>query len=144
MNNFGAPRSTVHQYSDGTVSQEISGVQMSKIFPDGTTIIGTSITTNGSLLQVYGDLFVDVITNATIDTDKFLVSNNGVIEYRTGSEVLADIDAVPVTRQLTINGTSYDLSADRSWSVGTVTSVDMSVPAGFAIGGNPVTTTGSE
>lgn len=30
---------------------------------------------------------------------------------------------VPTSRQLTINGTAYDLSADRSWSVGTVTSV---------------------
>jgi len=30
---------------------------------------------------------------------------------------------VPTTRTLTINGTAYDLSADRTWSVGTVTSV---------------------
>lgn len=30
---------------------------------------------------------------------------------------------VPTSRELTINGTAYDLSADRSWSVGTVTSV---------------------
>ena len=30
---------------------------------------------------------------------------------------------VPTSRTLNINGTSYDLSADRSWSVGTVTSV---------------------
>ena len=30
---------------------------------------------------------------------------------------------MPTSRQLTINGTAYDLSADRSWSVGTVTSV---------------------
>lgn len=30
---------------------------------------------------------------------------------------------VPTTRTLTINGTAYDLSANRTWSVGTVTSV---------------------
>lgn len=143
MNNFGSPRSTVHDYSDGEVAQYISGVQVSRIFSDGSTVIGLSTVSNGVLLQVYGDLFVDAIGNATIDTDKFIVSNNGVIEYRTGSEVLDDIDGVPITRELTINGTSYDLSADRSWSVGTVTSVDMSVPAGFAIGGNPITTTGT-
>jgi hypothetical protein len=35
---------------------------------------------------------------------------------------------VPTSRQLTINGTSYDLSADRSWSVGTVTSVATTGP----------------
>jgi predicted heme/steroid binding protein len=32
-------------------------------------------------------------------------------------------DAVSTSRTLTINGTSYDLSANRTWSVGTVTSV---------------------
>ncbi len=143
MNNFGSPRATIHEYSDGEIIQTISGVQVSKIFPDGTTIIGTSITTNGSLLQVYGDLFVDVITNAVTDTDKFLVSDSGVVKYRTGSEVLSDIGAVPTTRELTINGVSYDLSANRTWSVGTVTSVDMSVPTGFSIGGNPVTGAGT-
>jgi predicted heme/steroid binding protein len=143
MNNFGSPRSTVHNYTDGEIIQSIAGVQVSKIFPDGSTIIGLNTISNGSLLQVYGDLFVDAIANATVDTDKFIVSNGGVIEYRTGSEVLSDIDGVPTSRQLTINGTSYDLSADRSWSVGTVTSVDMSVPAGFTISGNPVTGSGT-
>lgn len=36
-----------------------------------------------------------------------------------GSDALApsDIGAVPTSRQLTINGTAYDLSADRSWTV---------------------------
>jgi hypothetical protein len=29
----------------------------------------------------------------------------------------SDIDAVPITRTLTINGTTYDLSADRSWTI---------------------------
>ncbi len=36
---------------------------------------------------------------------------------------LAGLGGVPSTRSLTINGTAYDLSADRVWSVGTVTSV---------------------
>jgi len=35
---------------------------------------------------------------------------------------------VPTSRTLTINGTSYDLSANRSWSVGTVTSIATSGP----------------
>ena len=36
---------------------------------------------------------------------------------------------VPTSRQLTINGTAYDLSADRSWSVGTVTTVSFTLGA---------------
>lgn len=55
---------------------------------------------------------------------------------------------VPVTRTLTINGVSYDLSADRSWSIaspggGSVTSVAMTVPVGFSISGSPITTAGT-
>jgi hypothetical protein len=55
---------------------------------------------------------------------------------------------VPVTRTLTINGVSYDLSADRSWSIaspggGSVTSVAMTVPTGFAVSGSPITTAGT-
>lgn len=36
---------------------------------------------------------------------------------------LAGLGGVPTTRTLSINGTSFDLSANRSWTVGTVTSV---------------------
>lgn len=56
-------------------------------------------------------------------------------------------NAVPQTRTLTIGGVTYDLSADRTWAGGggggSVTSVDMSVPTGFSISGNPITTTGT-
>ena len=63
----------------------------------------------------------------------------------TGTGIL---NAVPTTRTLTIGGVTYDLSADRTWAGGgggngTVTSVDMSVPTGFAISGNPITTSGT-
>lgn len=52
-------------------------------------------------------------------------------------------DSAPSNRTITINGTTYDLSADRSWSVGTVTSVGLSVPTGFSIGSSPVTGSGT-
>lgn len=64
--------------------------------------------------------------------------NRSIIANQTAS--------VPITRILTIGGVSYDLSQDRTWTVGgsgTVTSVDMSVPTGFAISGNPITTSGT-
>jgi hypothetical protein len=51
----------------------------------------------------------------------------------------APTTGVPTSRQLTINGTTYDLTADRTWSVGTVTSV---ATAGL-ISGGPITTTGT-
>lgn len=143
MNNFGAPRSTVHSYTDGIVVQSIGGTQVSRMFANGNMVLGGGFVDNGYKLELSGSLFVDSIANATTDTDRFLVSDGGVVKYRTGSEVLADIGAVPTTRTLTINGTAFDLSDDRAWSVGTVTSVDMSVPSGFAIAGNPVTGAGT-
>lgn len=38
-----------------------------------------------------GSVKITTINNATTDTDKFLVSDAGVIKYRTGAEVLSDI-----------------------------------------------------
>jgi uncharacterized protein YaiE (UPF0345 family) len=48
---------------------------------------------------------------------------------------------VPQTRTLSINGTSYDLSANRSWSVGTVTSV--ATNTGTGITGGTITSSGT-
>jgi hypothetical protein len=54
---------------------------------------------------------------------------------------------VPTTRTLTINGTSYDLSADRSWTIpagGTVTSVELAAGTGISLSGtNPITVSGT-
>ena len=143
MNNFGSPRSTVHSYTDGIIVNSIAGTQVSRMFANGNFILGDGFVDNGYKLEIEGNLYVETIANATVDTDKFLVSDAGVIKYRTGSQIVTDLGAVPSTRTLTINGTAFDLSADRSWSVGTVTSVDMSVPTGFTISGNPVTSSGT-
>jgi predicted heme/steroid binding protein len=143
MNNFGSPRSTTHSYTDGVVVEAIASTQVRKTFANGNTIFGDGINDTGYKVTIEGDLYLETIANATVDTDRFIVSDSGGIKYRTGAEVLSDIGAVPTSRQLTINGTAYDLSADRSWSVGTVTSVDMSVPTGFTISGNPVTGSGT-
>ena len=40
---------------------------------------------------IAGSLDINTIANATTDTDKFLVSDSGVIKYRTGAELLSDI-----------------------------------------------------
>jgi hypothetical protein len=57
----------------------------------------------------------------TTDTKKFYVGDNSTL----GGIEIGPISGsfVPTTRNLTINGTTQDLSADRTWSVGTVTSV---------------------
>jgi hypothetical protein len=50
---------------------------------------------------------------------------------------------VPQSRTITINGTAQDLSANRTFSVGTVTSVGLTAGTGISVSGSPVTGSGS-
>lgn len=72
-----------------------------------------TITTGTTAQYFRGDLSL-----ATFPTNVSTFTNDS--GYITSSALTG---YVPTTRTLTINGTAYDLSADRSWSVGTVTSV---------------------
>ena len=62
---------------------------------------------------INGDLSLDNIANATSDTDQFVVSDNGVIKYRTGAEVRSDIGAG--TGTVSGTGTTSNLTL---WSDG--------------------------
>jgi hypothetical protein len=42
-------------------------------------------------VEIDGSLSASQIQNATVDTDKFLVSDGGVVKYRTGTEMLSDL-----------------------------------------------------
>ena len=56
---------------------------------------------------IAGSLDVNTIANADSDTDKFLVSDTGIIKYRTGAELLSDIGAQGLlTNPVTGTGTS--------------------------------------
>jgi predicted heme/steroid binding protein len=91
MNNFGTPRSTIHQYTDGQVAEYINGVQVSRMFQSGNLLLGVGVVDPGRKLSILGDLYIDTIVNATTDTDRFIVSDAGVIKYRTGAQLLSDI-----------------------------------------------------
>ena len=115
--------------------------------------------------QNYGDGFKDAGNNvnfvASLNTGStFGWSSKGTIEYAAdysanfGNRTLVDkayvlsvipslTGYVPTSRSLTINGTAYDLTADRSWSVGTVTSVGLSMPSAFTVSSSPVTGSGT-
>lgn len=68
---------------------------------------GNAMSVIGGLTSLV-DLTLSSIPNATIDTDRFIVSDGGAIKYRTGAEVLSDIGAQaaltnPVTGIGTLN-----------------------------------------
>ncbi len=75
--------------------------------------------------DISGTLTVSTISNATSDTDKFLVSDSGVVKYRTGAEVLSDIGAAPATGGSYVSSvaTGSGLTGGTITSTGTV-SVD--------------------
>lgn len=50
---------------------------------------------------------------------------------------------VPTSRTLTINGTVQDLSANRTYSVGTVTSIGVTPGTGISVSGSPITSSGN-
>jgi hypothetical protein len=151
MNNFGSPRSTVHSYTDGIVVNSIAGTQVSRMFANGNFILGTGFVDNGYKLEVTGDLYVSSIVNATTDTDRFIVSDGGLIKYRTGAQLLSDIGAQGALTLTTV-GTSgpatlisnvLNIPQYTDQFVGTVTSVWLSAPTGFTVSNSPVTSSGT-
>ena len=51
-------------------------------------------------------------------------------------------EGVPANRVLTINGVAQDLTQNRTWNVGTVTSVGISVPLWMTVSNTPITQSG--
>ncbi|MDA9027035.1 pyocin knob domain-containing S74 family peptidase, partial [Flavobacteriaceae bacterium] len=59
----------------------------------GSGSIGNLTLTSNTAASFAGTLSVGSITNATTDTDRFLVSDGSVIKYRTGAQLRSDIGA---------------------------------------------------
>jgi hypothetical protein len=69
--------------------------------------------------------------------------NNTTGVLNVPNYTLAGLGGVPTSRTITINGTTQDLSANRTFNVGTVTSVGLSAPTGFSVANSPVTGAGT-
>ena len=77
----------------GGSQTDFSRPQIQLVNNGGLTVSAPS----GQVLTLSGKVTLDTISNAAADTDKFLVSDSGVVKYRTGAEVLSDIGAAPAT-----------------------------------------------
>lgn len=49
-------------------------------------------------VEVDGSLSLSQVANATLDTNQFLVSDGGVVKYRTGTDVLSDLGIDPTVK----------------------------------------------
>jgi hypothetical protein len=139
---FDALASKEPSITAGTTSEYWRGDKTWQTFPTIPTV-GTWGALNYPTWAT-GAPFVKMTAAGTfaLDTSTYLT---GI----TSSDVTTALGYTPVTnaRTLSINGTTYDLTADRSWTIatgtGTVTSVDLSMPSAFTVTNNPVTTSGT-
>ena len=115
-----------HTFNLPSASASVRGALLSA---DWTTF-------NGKMANVFTSLGDMVYSNAAgapvrrsgnITTTKMFLSQTGdgtnSAAPQWSAVTAADTGSVPTTRTLTINATTFDLSADRSWSVGTITSL---------------------
>jgi hypothetical protein len=143
-----------------TLNQQDGGTVTASWTDDNTDAVTSVFGRTGAIVAANGDYNTSQVTELTnlYFTDSRARSaisltttgSSGAATYSSGTGVfnipnytLSGLGGVPTTRTLTINGTSFDLSADRSYSVGTVTSVALAVPTGLTITGSPVTSSGT-
>jgi len=101
------------------------------LFVSDSSRVGIRTDSPATTLDVNGNIKMTE-TAATIDTDKFVVSDSGVLKYRTGSQVLSDIGAQASSNAVTTN-TSQTISGSKTISAGTLT---FNYPSG--IGNNQI------
>lgn len=68
------------------------GARDASIYYDNTDLIINPQEVGSGRLSVLGELALSSIANEATDVDKFLVDSSGVIKYRTGSELLSDLE----------------------------------------------------
>lgn len=172
----GSQPNTIQYNNDGDIFivdggggiHPINDTGMGELWVDETTISGNG--TSGSPLSVIfpptstgtvtsvglttGSTGTDVnITNSPVTTSGNIVlnlpssssSNRGLL---TSSDWVTFNNKVATSRTLTINGTTFDLSANRSWTIpaGTVTSIGLvtgSTGTDINVSGSPVTGSGN-
>jgi hypothetical protein len=102
----------------------------------GITVSGGPITTSGSITVNNNDRgsSQNIFKNFAVSGQSTIVAdtNDDTLTVVAGSGVTITTDAITDTLTISATGTG-----------GTVTSVNMSVPTGFAISGNPITTSGT-
>ena len=101
---------TVNFRTEGSQHYSVGLTTLNQIIPTGAV---TDVTGTAPIVSSGGTTPAISITQATGTTDGYLSSSDWLIFDSKLSS----------TRNITINGTTYDLSADRTWNVGTVTSV---------------------
>lgn len=115
--------------TQGVLDDSCSAIRADFPAAGGTvTDVGTGYGLSGGPITASGTIVADTLKLATRLRVQKGIDSITSIGYITGinsSNVTTALGYTPVTnaRTLTINGTTYDLTANRTWSVGTVTNI---------------------
>jgi hypothetical protein len=129
------------------VSAIVTDARVTSKLLTGLSITGSAILATDTILQAFGKVqnqlngkqgTITLTTTGSSNAATLIGNTLNVPNY-----TLAGLGGVPTTRTITINGTSQDLSADRTFSVGTVTSVGLSMPSAFSVASSPITGSGT-
>jgi hypothetical protein len=144
---------TLNQQDGGTITASWTDDNtdaVTSVFGRTGAVVATSGDYNTSQVTENTNLyFTDARARAAISLTTTGTSGAATYNSTTGvfniPNYTPDLSGyVPTSRTITINGTSFDLSANRSYSVGTVTSVGLSsATSGVTIGSSPITTSGT-
>lgn len=129
--NLSGVSQTITFHTEGSTNYSVGTTTLNQIVPTGAV---TSVTGTAPVVSSGGTTPAISMAQANGTTDGYLDS----ADWTTFN------GKVPSTRNITINGTTQDLSADRTWSVGTVTSAGITAGTGISLAGtNPITSSGS-
>ena len=115
----------------GVVTAQAGDYETNQITESGTNLFFTNTRARSAIN-------VTTNNNSGLATYNSATGNINVPNY-----TLSGLGGVPTSRSLTINGTAYDLSTDRTWTIPAVTSVSLTVPTGLSVSGSPITTSGT-
>jgi len=126
----------------GTTAQYVRGDGSFATFTDvGLTSVGITLGSTGTDANVSGS---PLTANGaiTLNLPTASATNRGLLSSTDWSTFN---NKVSTSRTLTINGTTFDLSANRSWTIADtgLTSVGISMPTAFSVTGSPLTANGT-
>jgi hypothetical protein len=119
--------------SNSTISSGLNIIAASSITGSALVPSGTTAPTVGMYLVSGTSILNGVLGFSTNSTKRLEINNStgdatftnnisaaNLSGTNTGDQTLSGLGGVPTTRTITINGTSFDLSANRTYSVGTI------------------------
>ena len=163
--NLSGVSKTITFHTEGSTNYSVGTTTLNQIVPTGAVIsvTGTApITSSGGSNPAIGIPQATALADGYLDSADWSTFNSKqdpitltTVGSSGASTLIANalnipnytvsgLGGVPISRNITINGTTQDLSANRTWSVGTVTSVGLTAGTGITLGGtNPITSSGS-